>query len=274
MPPIIIAAGIAATAATIGVAAKLKGDSDARDASDKASADSIAAEGSNTDKSIAAQREMTDKAAAALKEQADIARSELAPFRESQLNALNQLNGLGDINNPLYQQQRAVNTQAIQRQLAAQGLLRSKKQSDLLSNLELGLDQQRTGVLQGLAGTGAVQASAQVSQGLGSSLSGLYGNLGANIGSSFQNFGNNLAGIYQNMGNTRAQLAMANGQAIGGYASNLNNIVQGTYGNYLSQQQNAQQMALLQQLLASNGGGAAPAYTGSVGGKGSVGEMF
>lgn len=142
-----------------------------------------------TRESIAAQKEAAAKAEALLREFNTQSRSDLAPVRDAQVSAINQLQGLGDANNPIYQQQRTLSTQAIQRQLAAQGLLRSRAQGDQLSQLELGLNQQRQNVLGGLAGLGAVQQLSSGSQNLGANLAGLQQGLGQQIGSAFQQQG-------------------------------------------------------------------------------------
>ncbi len=169
--------------------------------------------------SIKFQQEQAAKAEQFLRDQSSQARQDLQPFRNSQVNALNQLNQLADPNSSLANAQRDVATQAIQRQLAAQGLLRSKKQSDLLGGLELGLAQQRAGILQGLAGTGAAQQQAQISQGLGQGLANNVLNLGNQVGSSFQN-----------IGQIQGQGAIANANAFTGGLAGLNNSIQGTFG--------------------------------------------
>ena len=176
---------------------------------------------------IAAQKEQAARAEAFQREQAGIARADLQPFRDAQLGALGQLQGMADPNSAFATAQRDQATQAIQRQLAAQGLLRSKKQSDLLGNFELGLMNQRAGILQGIAGGGAAQQQAGISQSLGQGLAGNAVNLGNQIGSSFQN-----------IGQIQAQGGMAQAQAIQGGLAGLNNAIQGTFSGVAAQQQN------------------------------------
>lgn len=187
-----------------------------------------------TQASIAAQEQMADKAAGLFTQYTNQARADLAPFRQAQLDALAKAQGLTDPNNPYYQQQEQYNTTAIQRQLASQGLLRSKSQVDLLTNLQLGLNQQRTNEINAIAGNGAVQQSAQLSQGLGSQLGSLYGQLGGGLGSSYQQQGTNLGNIYLGMGQAIGQGAAAQGQIAAGMVNGIGNTVQGTIGNYLS----------------------------------------
>ena len=209
------------------------------------SAINSAATGSAVDKqtqaqndSIKFQQEQAAKADQLLRQQSDQARQDLQPFRDSQVSALNQLNQLADPNSSLANAQRDIATQAIQRQLAAQGLLRSKKQTDLLGNVELGLAQQRAGILQGLAGSGAAQQQAGISQGLGQNLANNALNLGGQIGSSFQN-----------IGQIQGQGAIANANAITGGLAGLNNAIQGTFTNYANLQQQRQNNELNQAIL-------------------------
>jgi hypothetical protein len=184
---------------------------------------------------IAGQREGADKSAALLKDFYGQSQAQLKPFMDAQLGALKQEQGFTDPNNPIYQQERTQMTNAIQRQLAAQGLLRSKNQTDLLTNMELGLNQQRMGTINSLANIGAVQQGAANTQGLGSSLASIYG------------------GAAQNIGQAQAQGALASGQAIGGMFTGLGNAVQGAYGNYLAGNRWDQQMGLLKGLLPGAG---------------------
>lgn len=199
---------------------------------------------------IQAQKEAAARAEAFLREQAGIARQDLQPLRESQLNAVRGLEGLAQAGNPFEEQQRQRATEAIQRQLAAQGLLRSKNQVDLLSNLELDLAtqayNQRAGILSGLAGLGAVQGQAGISQNLGAGLAGIQGGLGQQLGSSFQN-----------MATIQAGGTMGKAQAITGGLSGLNNLIQTGLGMYQTNQRNkvldAQNAAILQAILGGKG---------------------
>jgi hypothetical protein len=170
------------------------------------------------------------------KQQADLARQDLAPIREAQTYGLDQLKLMAGGTNPLEQQQRAMATQQIQQQLASQGLLRSKSQVDLLSNLELGFNQQnqdrRLNILGMLSGTGGGQSSANILAGLGQSGGAALGNLGASIGSSFANAGNMIA-----QGGLQATQQIL--QGVQGTA----NMALGAYGGY-------QQNQLLKSYLA------------------------
>lgn len=190
--------------------------------------------------SIAAQKEAADKAIGFAREQAGIARQDLAPFRESQLQALTQLQGLADPNSKFFTQQRDIATQAIQRQLSAQGLLRSNAQADQLGSLEAGLAQNRAQILGGLAGTGAVQSSAGISAGLGQQLAAIQGGYGQQVGSSLQA-----------LGQTIAQGRLAQGQALAGAVQGIGGAFQGTLGNYLA----ANNQQQLFDLLRGAGGG-------------------
>lgn len=210
MPPAIAAAGVGAAS---GIAGSLIEASATRDAT--------SAQIQANRESIAAQKEYADKALKFNAEQAAIARQDLAPLREAQTQAIGQLQGLSDPNNELYKQQRNVNTQQILAQLSAQGLLRSKNQTDLLTNLELGLNQQRAGIIQGLAGLGGLQASSQIAQNLGGLGAQTLTGLGQGIGSSFQNAGNIIGqGILGNSNAIRSGIASTN-NAFQGYLSNV-----------------------------------------------------
>lgn len=210
--------------------------------------DAANAQAGATRESIAAQERMAEKAIAAQREQAGIARDDLSPFRASQLKALGGLEQLAEAGNPFEKQQRERATQAIQAQLAAQGLLRSKKQVDLLGNLETDLAsqafQQRAGILSGLAGTGAVQTSAGISQGLGSGIAGTYGALGSGVGSSLQQLGQQIGA---------GQIGRAN--AIGGIFSGVNNAFQGTLAGLNAQGMQQQNMDFQNAILSKYGGG-------------------
>jgi len=257
----IVAAGAAAGSTGGGILSAVLGANAQRDASTIASDAQREALGAQRDRlaeSIAAQEKMTDKAAAFLREQNQIARGDLAPFREAQLSALEQLKGLTDPNSEYYKAQRERSTQAIQQQLAAQGLLRSRNQSDLLTNLELGLNEQRQNILGNMANIGAVQGSANLSSGLGQTLAGLYGNLGGSLGSAFQQYGAAQAAGLANLGQIGAQGRMGVTNAIlGGFQTGMNSL-QGLGSNLMAQKQRADDRAWLsglasQQQSASGG---------------------
>lgn len=186
---------------------------------------------------IAAQREQSARAEAFMREQAEQARADLQPFRESQLRALGQLEGLADPGSNIYQQQRGAATTAIQRQLAAQGLLRSGRQTAALTDLELGLAMQRQQILGGLAGTGAGQAYA-----------GIAGQLGGQLGANAINFGQQLGTSFQNMGAINANAITGQANAWGNALAGINNAAQGAAGQYVN-------WTLQNQLLQSLGGG-------------------
>jgi hypothetical protein len=231
MPPLAIAlGGSALLGAGTSVASSIIGADAAGNAAN--------AQLQGTRESIAAQKEAAAKAEGFLREQSGIARQDLEPFRQSQLAALGQANALTDPNNPVYSAERSQMTQAVQRQLAAQGLLRSKKQVDLLGNLELGIEQQRIGQINALAGNGAAQAQAGISQNLGGGLAGLQGQLGQQLGSSFQQ-----------LGQIQGQNALAQGQALSQGLVGVGNAIQGGVGSIIGYNNQQSQLALLQKYL-------------------------
>lgn len=240
----VVTAAAVAGAATIGAAA----------ISSSAAGDAADAQLSAEEKARRSQERTAQQSEAFLREQSGIAREDLAPYRQAQAQALGQLQGFSDENNPIYQQQRQFQTQQIQQQLAAQGLLRSKNQTDLLQNLELGLSQQRLGVISGLSNLGAAQQSASISQNLGLGLANSQQALGAALGSSFAR-----------AGQAQAQGALGQGQAIGGGLVGLGNIAQGAYGNYQAQQQQDKLFALLGGggIAGGGSGGGSSGYGGS-----------
>lgn len=206
------------------------------------------------EKAMAAQERYGNQAIGAYTRAYDQSRKDLQPFMQSQLAALGKANELTDPNNPAYQAQRAQMTQQIQRQLAAQGLLRSKNQVDLLSNLELGLEQQRIGQINALANTGATQQGAALAQQFGGGLANAYQGIGQSIGSTLSGLGGAQAQGLANVGNILGQQSLQQGQIWGGLTTQLGNTAQGTYGNYVAQQNQAQQMALLAKLMGGAGG--------------------
>lgn len=160
------------------------------------------------------------------KEQADRAAALLEPFRQAQLRAVGNLESLSKVGSPLEVQQREAATQAIQRQLASQGLLRSGGQGNALQTLELGLAEQRAGRLSQLAGLGGAQGQA-----------GIYSGLGQQVGQ----------GLAQ-QGQINAQNSMMQAQGLSSIFSGVNNSIQGTLGNLLANQRYQEQMALLKGL--------------------------
>lgn len=210
-----IIAGTAIAGAGAGVIGSAIGASGAKDAA-KTAADAQA-------KGIDAQTGLTREGLALLKQQYLDSQAQLAPFVDSQKRNLSKLEAFTDPSNPLYQQQRDFSTQQIQRQLAAQGLLRSRAQGDSLSNLELGLADKRLAILQGLAGTGAGQNAAQLSMGYGTQASSLLGGTAQSIGSSFAE-----------LGKIQGQGILGSTQAVQGGLSTGFNALQGGLGSYLS----------------------------------------
>lgn len=252
-----VAAGIAAVA-TVGGAAIASGAS--KDAASKqltAQEKAMLLQEKLARESIEAQQGYGQKAIDAFTNAYNQSRQDLQPFVQSQLAALGQANQLTDPNNPAYQAQRQQMTQQIQRQLAAQGLLRSKNQVDLLSNLELGIEQQRIQQINALAGTGAAQQGAQMGQQFGAGLAGAYQGMGQQVGSTLSGLAGAQSQGITNIGNIMGQQAIQQGQIWGGVATGIGNIAQGTYGNYITQQNQAKQMQLLQGLLAGGGAGGA-----------------
>jgi hypothetical protein len=169
----------------------------------------------------------------------------LNPYNEMQLRATKGLEGLTDPNNPIYQQRRNQMTQALQQQLAAQGLLRSKNQTDLLTNMELGLEEQRLGVQQGLAGLGASQGLANLATNYGGNVAQMRQNLGSQIGSQFGALGQNAMQSGQTLAQLNANRILAQGQNTAGMISGFTNIG----GNMLSGIQTANQNKLMNDRL-------------------------
>lgn len=190
----LIAGGVAAAGAVGGAAISASAADDATNAQLQAQREQIAF-----------QREQAEKAEAALK-----------PFRDLQLQSAQSLQQLANPNSELAQMQRRQSTEAIQRQLAAQGLLRSRNQSDLLSNLEVGLAQNRANILGTLASGGAA-----------SNMAGNYINAGQTIGSSLGQIGATIGQGYMSQAN-----------AINSGIQGINNSFQGAFGAYQNQQQN------------------------------------
>lgn len=197
--------------------------------------------------SMAAQKDAAAKASEYLKRYSSVARNDLQPLANAQTAGIQGLVGLTDPNNPYYQQQRDVNTQAIQRQLAAQGLLRSRAQADQLSNLELGLNQQRTGILGSLAGLGAIQQQSAGAQGLGQGLAGIQQMVGQQIGSAFQN-----------QGQIQAQAGMQQANAWSGGLAGLGNAMQGIFNPAPTLAQTLAQLGL------GGGGGPQGGYAANI----------
>jgi hypothetical protein len=186
-----------------------------------------------------AQKRSQDEMIAFQKEQQQKALEFLAPFRNAGVAATEKLAGLAEPGSELERLTRDQSTEAIQRQLAAQGLLRSTAQGDQLSNLEVGLAQNRAAILQALSGQGANAAAGQAS--------------------SLGNFGQLIGAGMQASGQAQAQGILGGAQAAMGGISGLNNVIQNTVSSIASQEQAKQLMEALTGRTAS----LAPSVSGS-----------
>lgn len=232
---ILAGTALAATGGIAGAALGADAQGDAQQSQAALTREGIAAQERINQKGIDAQKEMADKSIAFLEKQFGIARDDLEPFRQSQLKAVTDLQGLADPTNPLYQAQRQQATEAIQRQLSAQGLLRSGMQGKMLTNLELGLMQNRASVLGQLSGTGAGAQSSALAQNLGSAGSSVYSGLGQGIGAAYGNLGSNVGSSLLQLGQGIGASKAAQGQLWGGAAQGAFNAVGaglGSYANY------------------------------------------
>jgi hypothetical protein len=226
--------------AVIGGVATVAASQNAKSGAENAAA--TAAKGQEN--AIASQKEAQERGLGILGVGNDAAQKTLAPYVEGQKKAYDQLQGFTDPSNPLYNQERDFATKQIEAHLAAQGLLRSRSQGDSLANLELGLNQQRLGITQGLANSGDAQRSAALSAGTAQNAAALISGFAPNISSS-------LAGLAQ----ITAQGQLAGSQAVGSGLAGLNNTIQGTIGNYISQQQYQQILSRINGLGSSVGDG-------------------
>lgn len=195
--------------------------------------------------SIAYQERQSGAQMDFLRQQYNDARTQLQPYNDIQMRATKGLEAFSDPNNPIYGQQRQQMTQNIQQQLAAQGLLRSREQVDDLGQIELGLNQQRLGVQQGLAGLGAAQGLAGLAQDYGAQGGAAIGNLGQQVGSALGNLGSQNAQGIQSLSQLNAQRQLAQGQGTQGMISGLTNVFGNTLGGINSQNQNQMMLALL-----------------------------
>jgi len=178
------------------------------------------------------------------------------------LGATQELQGLADPNSQFFSQQRDRSQEAVRRQLAAQGLLRSTAQGDQLSNIEVGLEQNRAQILSSLAGNGASQAFAQTS---------------GNMANAANQFGQNEAA----QGNVLAQGFLNQGQIGSNLATQFTNIGGGILDQMnaerLREQQRLQQQAQMSQTnailsgLIGGGGSAGGASSVSFGSSGNLG---
>ena len=192
-----------------------------------------------SERAIQAQREQQAQALQFLEQQ----RTDLQPFREAALGATQELQGLSDPNSLIFQAQRERGTEQIQRQLAAQGLLRSTAQGDQLSNLEVGIDQNRAQILQALSGNGAPGQFAGVA--------------GQQAGAA-AGFGQQLGASFNQQGQIAAQGALNQGKIASGGLSQVGNIFQAT----LDSQNKMKQREAYLKLLGGGGSGTVDAFAG------------
>ncbi len=196
--------------ALVGGAASVIGAGKQADAADKSTQANLAFQREG----LEYQKQQAGQAYQLFREQ----QGQFEPFRQSQLRALGLLEGLSDPNSAGAEQERGMATQAIQRQLAAQGLLRSGTQSNQLQTLELGLADKRKNILGMLAGTGAGAQSAS---------------FGMNSANQMLSAGNQIGSSISQMGQTAGAGIMASGNAAAQGFAGVNNAFQGGLGNYM-----------------------------------------
>lgn len=253
----LIAGGLAAAGTVGGSLINSSAQGDATDAATKGEREAMAAQERMAREGIAYQERQANQSLDFLKQQYQDAQGQLKPYGDIQLDATKQLAGFQDASNPIYQAQRERMTQAIQQQLAAQGLLRSGRQTESLTDLELGLNQQRLGVSQGLAGLGASQGLAGLSQSYGANVAGVQQGLGQTVGSSLSGLGGAQAQSATNLAQLQAQRIQAQGQNTAGMLSGLTNIAGNTLGALAANDPNSFQNRLLASLSGGAGGGGA-----------------
>ena len=253
----LIAGGLAAAGTVGGSLINSSAQGDATDAATKGQREAMAAQERMAREGIAYQERQANQSLDFLKQQYQDAQGQLKPYGDIQLDATKQLAGFQDASNPIYQAQRERMTQAIQQQLAAQGLLRSGRQTESLTDLELGLNQQRLGVSQGLAGLGASQGLAGLSQQYGANVAGVQNGLGQSVGSSLSGIGGAQAQSATNLAQLNAQRIQAQGQNTAGMLSGLTNIAGNTLGALAANDPNSFQNRLLASLSGGAGGGGA-----------------
>ncbi len=253
----LIAGGLAAAGTVGGSLINSSAQGDATDAATKGQREAMAAQERMAREGIAYQERQANQSLDFLKQQYQDAQGQLKPYGDIQLDATKQLAGFQDASNPIYQAQRERMTQAIQQQLAAQGLLRSGRQTESLTDLELGLNQQRLGVSQGLAGLGASQGLAGLSQSYGANVAGVQQGLGQTVGSSLSGLGGAQAQSATNLAQLQAQRIQAQGQNTAGMLSGLTNIAGNTLGALAANDPNSFQNRLLASLSGGAGGGGA-----------------
>jgi hypothetical protein len=239
---------LAAGGSIAGAAINSSAQDDALSAGEKGQREALAAQERLAREGIAYQERQANSSLDFLKQQYQDAQGQLKPYGEIQLDATKQLAGFQDANNPIYQQQRDRMTQAIQQQLAAQGLLRSGRQTASLTDLELGLNQQRLGVSQGLAGLGAAQNSAGLSQQYGGQVAGIQQGLGQSVGSSLSGIGGAQAQSATNLAQLQAQRIQAGAQNTSSLIGGLTNIGSNALGAFAQNDPNSFQNRLLKSL--------------------------
>lgn len=180
-----------------------------------------------TDAQLAANREAEQRFLQYQREHAAQARADLAPFREAQLSALSQLQGLTTAGNPLEEAQRSRLQTELDRALSARGLQGSSGAVRGLGNIELGLANQRASLLSALAGNQASQQSAQISQQTGQSLA------------------SGLSGLAAQRGQIQAQNAAAQGAAFQGLSSGLSNVGSGYLNSIIANNRRDELLTLL-----------------------------
>lgn len=227
---------------------------------DSAQRDALAQQERLAREGMAYQERQANQSLDFQRQQYQDAQAQLRPYGDIQLQATKDLQGFTDPNNPIYQQQRQQMTQALQQQLAAQGLLRSREQVDNLGNIELGLNQQRLGVQQGLAGLGASQGLAGLAEQYGGNVANIRGNLGNQVGSQFGAMGQNAMVSGQTLAQLNSQRILAQGQNTQGLIGGLTSITGNTLGSLAAADPNSWQNLLRQRLLNGGGGGGFGAF--------------
>lgn len=246
----IIGGGLLAAGGSVaGAAINSSAQDDAANAAAQGQKEALASQERLAREGIAYQERQASTSLDFLKQQYADAQKQLQPYGDIQLDATKQLAGFQDANNPIYQAQRDRMTQAIQQQLAAQGLLRSGRQTESLTDLELGLNQQRLGVSQGLAGLGASQGLAGLSQQYGANVAGVQNGLGQSVGSSLSGIGGAQAQSATNLAQLNAQRIQAGAQNTSSLISGLTNIGSNAIGAFGQQGQNGLMNALLAKSL-------------------------
>lgn len=237
----LLAAGGSVAGSLIGGAAQ----DDATNASIQANREAMAQQERLAREGMAYQERQANSSLDFLKKQYADAQAQLAPFSKAQVGALEQAVGMTDPNNQIYQKRREQMTQQIQQQLAAQGLLRSKNQNDLLTGLELGLEEQRLGQVNALLGNGANQSLAGLAQNYGGNVAAIQGQLGQTVGSQFGAMGQNAMANGQSLANLNASRILAGAQNTQGLISGLTNIGSNMIGGFQAANQNALMNALV-----------------------------